>query len=142
MGLEMEELTERIIGAALDVHRQLGPGFVESIYENALVVELRARDVPFQRQITVPVLYRGVEVGLHRLDLLAFDEIVVELKAVNAIENAHFVVLRSYLRAARRKHGLLLNFAKPTLGIKRVSTQRDAYPPSFPGFLGSFSSLG
>ena len=125
MGLAWEELTEQIIGAAIEVHRHLGPGFLESVYENALALELRARDVPFQRQVTVPILYRGAEVGMHRLDLVAFDQIVVELKAVNALEAVHFVVLRSYLRAADREDALLLNFARPTLEIRRVTTRPD-----------------
>jgi len=124
VALELEGLTDRIIGAAIEVHKALGPGFLESIYENAFAVELRAQDVPFRRQVAVPVLYRGVEVGLHRLDLFVFDEIVVELKAVTRLQDVHFVVVRSYLRAADREHGLLLNFAKPTLEIKRVSTKR------------------
>jgi len=124
MALELEGLTDRIIGAAIEVHKTLGPGFLESIYENAFAVELRAQDIPFKRQVAVPVVYRGVEVGLHRLDLFVFDEIVVELKAVTRLEDVHFVVVRSYLRAVDREHGLLLNFAKPTLEIKRVSTKR------------------
>lgn len=124
MTLELQSLTEAIIGAAIEVHRELGPGFLESIYENALAIELRARQIPFQRQLMVPVLYRGVEVGLHRLDLFAFDQVLVELKAIATIEDIHFVVARSYLKAVGRDHGLLLNFAKPTLEIKRVSTKR------------------
>jgi GxxExxY protein len=121
MKLEHEDLTEQIIGAAIEVHKQLGPGFVESIYENALTIELRQRQIPFCRQLTVPVLYRNVEVGIHRLDLLVNDLIVVELKAIKELTNTHFVVVRSYLRAAKREHGLILNFAKSTLQIKRVS---------------------
>ena len=120
MTLEHEEITGKIIGAAIEVHRTLGPGFVESIYENALLVELRHRGIQFQRQVSVPVLYRDVEVGLHRLDLLVTGIIVVELKAVKAITDAHFAFVRSYLRAIGREHGLILNFAKPTLEIKRV----------------------
>ena len=120
MSLEHEELTGRIIGAAIEVHKALGPGYLESIYENALALELRIDDLPFQRQVTVPVLYRGSEVGLHRLDLFVADLIVVELKAIKAIEDAHFAVARSYLRAVGREHGLILNFAKPTLEVKRV----------------------
>ena len=115
---------EAIIGAAIEVHRELGPGFLESIYENALAIELRARQISFQRQLTVPVLYRGAEVGLHRLDLFVFDQVLVELKAIARIEDIHFVVARSYLRAIGTEHGLLLNFAKPTLEIKRVSTRQ------------------
>lgn len=125
MSLEHEELTGPIIGAAIAVHRELGPGFLEAVYDAALVVELRARRIPFQRQLTIPVLYRGVEVGLHRLDLFVADEIVVELKAVRDIGDVHFAVVRSYLRAVGRKHGLILNFAKPTLEVKRVFAAPD-----------------
>ena len=83
-------------------------------------MELRYRGIRFHRQVSVPVLYRDVEVGLHRLDLLVMDEVVVELKAVKAITYTHFAFVRSYLRAIAREHGLILNFAKPTLEIKRV----------------------
>lgn len=123
MTLEHEGLTGRIIGAAIEVHRQLGPGFVESIYENALTVELRAQSISFLRQLTVPVLYRDLEVGLHKLDLLVENLIVVELKAVKEVNDTHFAVVRSYLRAAGLDHGLILNFAKPTLEIKRASAR-------------------
>ena len=93
MPLEFEHLTSRIIGAAINVHKELGPGFLESIYENALAVELRAQEIPFQRQLAVPVLYREIEVGLHKLDLFVFGEIVVELKAIRRLENIHYVVV-------------------------------------------------
>lgn len=122
--LDREELTGQIIGAALEVHKALGPGFLEAVYENALCTELRYRGLAFQRQLAVPILYREVEVGLHRLDLLVTDEIVVELKAVRAIEDVHFVVVRSYLAAVNKQHGLLLNFAKPKLEIRRVESRR------------------
>jgi len=119
--LEHGELTEKIIGAAIEVHRQLGPGFLESIYQNALVYELRKQRLFVECQFEVPVLYDGrVEVGLHRLDLFIEHEIVVELKTVADFELIHFSIVRSYLRAVRRKHGLLLNFAAPVLGVKRV----------------------
>ena len=82
MALELEELTGKIIGAAIEVHRQLGPGFIESIYENALVYELGRRGLKVQQQLEVPIHYDGrIEVGKHRLDLLVEDEIVVDLKA-------------------------------------------------------------
>lgn len=118
--LEHEKLTGEIIGAAIEVHRALGPGFLESVYETALVVELRHCGLYFERQLSVPIVYRGVEVGLHRIDLFVADEIVVELKAIKELLNEHFAIVRSYLRAAGRDHGLLLNFAKPTLEVKRV----------------------
>jgi GxxExxY protein len=120
MGLPHEELTGSVIGAAIRVHKALGPGFLESVYENALAIELQARGIGFERQRAVPVLYHGSEVGLHRLDLLVAGLIVVELKAVKALEDIHFAVVRSYLRATGREHGLILNFAKPTLEAKRV----------------------
>ena len=123
MTLEHEELTGQIIGAAIEVHKQLGPGFIESIYENALPVVLQYRGIHFQRQVNVPVFYRGVEVGLHRLDLLSGGKVVVELKAAKGITDTHFVFVRSYLRTAGKDHGLILNFAKPTLEIKRVMTR-------------------
>ena len=118
--LEHEGLTERIIQAAIAVHRQLGPGFLESVYEAALTIELRKHGLRFERQRRLPILYDGVEIGFHRLDLLVEDTIVVELKAVKRIEDIHFAVVRSYLKAADRTHGLLLNFAAPKLLIKRV----------------------
>ena len=118
--LDLEERTELIIGAAIEVHRALGPGFLESVSEAALVVELGHRNIPFARQFTVPVVYREVEVGLHRLDLFVGDQVVVELKAVRELAPEHFAVVRSYLRAVGREHGLLLNFANVTLEIKRV----------------------
>jgi GxxExxY protein len=126
MTLEHEELTGRIIGAAIEVHRNLGPGFIEAIYENALTLELRSRRISLQRQLTVPVLYRDVEVGLHKLDLLVEGLIVVELKAVKELNDTHFAIVRSYLRAVGLDHGLILNFAKPTLEIKRVSARTPA----------------
>lgn len=125
MALELEEQTGLIIGAAIDVHRVLGPGFLESVNEAALVVEFRHRNIPFVRQFTVPIVYRDVEVGLHRLDLFVGDQIVVELKAVRDLVPEHFAVVKSYLRAVGREHGLLLNFAKATLEIKRVQSRSE-----------------
>lgn len=134
MELEHQALSEAIIGAAIMVHRVLGPGFVEQVYENALSLELQTRGVPTQRQLPVAILYRGVEVGLHRLDLVIDQRMVVELKAVKALDNVHFAVVRSYLNAIALDHALLLNFSKTTLEIKRVGRlTRDPLP----GFLGS-----
>ena len=121
--LEYEELTERIIGAAIEVHRKLGPGFLESIYEAALCIEFGMRELRFVQQMLVPIFYKEIQIGQHRLDLLVEEEIVVELKSIKCIEDVHFAVVRSYLRATGKKHGLLLNFALPTLQIKRVISQ-------------------
>ncbi|MBI4570214.1 MAG: GxxExxY protein [Planctomycetes bacterium] len=137
MTLEFEEETGKIIAAAIEVHKDLGPGFLESVYENALAIELRAREIPFQQQMTVPVRYKGAVVGLHRIDLFVFDQFVVELKAIKALEDVHFVVVRSYLRALGQEHGLLLNFSKPTLEAKRVIAKGWPARSDFPSFLGS-----
>ena len=120
MPLQHESLTSKIIGAAIEVHRELGPGFLEAIYEFALTLELQRRGISVERQKDIPVCYCGVEVGLHRLDLFVEDTVVVELKAVKNLEDVHFAVVKSYLKAVQREHGLLLNFSKPTLEIKRV----------------------
>ena len=120
MALEHEELTERIIGAAIEVHRRLGSGFLESIYEKALVIELRKRSLAVETEVVIPIIYDGLEVGLHRLDLLVENIIVVELKSIRDLEDVHFAIVRSYLKASGKKHGLLLNFCKPTLTVKRV----------------------
>lgn len=121
MALEHEELTGKIIGAAIEVHRQLGPGFIESIYENALVYELWKRRLLVEQQVEVPIIYDGSqEVGKHRIDLIVEKEIVVDLKAISELLPIHFAIVKSQLRAVKRKHGLLLNFAKTTLEAKRV----------------------
>jgi GxxExxY protein len=116
-------LTERIIGAAVCVHRELGPGFLESIYEEALSVELRLLGLTFERQKPVPIFYRGQPVGEHRLDLLIESKVVVELKAIGALENIHFAVVRSYLKALGLCDALLLNFAGTRLVVKRVGRE-------------------
>ena len=118
--LEHEELTNKIIGYAIEVHKKLGPGFIESIYENAFIVELQKKGIQFERQKEVVIEYDGVDVGKHRLDLIIVDTIVVELKAVKSIEDIHFVIVRSYLKALGKAHGLLINFSKKVLEIKRV----------------------
>jgi GxxExxY protein len=113
MVLQYEKLTSRVIAAAIEVHRRLDPGFIESIYEHALAVELHKRGLKVEEQVEVPIEYEGVEVGRHRLDLLVEGTIVVELKAIKNLDNIHFAIVKSYLRAIGKEHGLLLNFAKP-----------------------------
>lgn len=136
--MELEDETGRIIGAAIEVHRSLGPGFLESIYEKALRVELSRRGIPFVWQLAIPVRYLDVDVGTHILDLLVEDRIVVELKAVRRLEDIHFAIVRSYLKAVGREDALLLNFAAAKLEIKRIySRDRDSACRLPPGFLGS-----
>lgn len=117
------DLTERIIAAAIAVHRALGPGFLESVYEQALCVELRLQGITFERQKVVPILYRDCLVGEHRLDLLVENRLVVELKAVRALDDVFFAQVRSYMKAIGTESGLLLNFASMPLTIKRVARE-------------------
>ena len=123
ISLRHAELTEQIIAAAIEVHRNLGPGFLEAIYERALVIELKERNIPFKRQVQMVVTYRGSEIGRHRLDLIVDDTIIVELKTVFAFNQGHIKTTKSYLKAAHKTDALLLNFYTPTLGIKRIFNQ-------------------
>ena len=115
-----EELSRKIIGAAIEVHSEPGPGFLESIYEKALKVEFSEHEFNYVAQKEIKVKYLGVVVGFHRLDLLVENKIIIELKAVKELTDVHFAQLRSYLKATGLKVGLLLNFAKPTSELRRV----------------------
>jgi GxxExxY protein len=123
-----EDLTGRIIACAIEVHKTLGPGFLESIYEAALTIELRRAGLYVEQQKIVPLTYREMPIGEHRLDLFIENKIVVELKAISALEDIHFAIVRSYLKAVKLEHGLLLNFATMPLTIKRVILQNAALP--------------
>jgi GxxExxY protein len=120
MELVAQESTDRLLSAAVAVHRDLGPGYLESIYEAALFHELVKRGHRVERQKLVSVIYDGIVVGEHRLDLLVDGQFVLELKACKAIEDIHLATARSYLKATGCKVALLLNFAEPRLGIRRV----------------------
>jgi GxxExxY protein len=122
-GNPVEELTERVIGAAIRVHKELGPGFLESVYEEALAVEFAESDIRYERQKPLAILYREHHVGEHRLDFLVENALIVELKAIAALENIHFAILRSYLKAASIDDALLLNFATASLTVKRVGRE-------------------
>jgi GxxExxY protein len=119
-GYQFEVLSRKIIGAAIEVHRELGPGFLEHIYEEALKIEFSEHCLNFESQKEIKIKYLGTDVGSHRLDLLVENKIILELKAVKEFNDIHFAQLRSYLKATGLKVGLLLNFAKPTLEIKRI----------------------
>lgn len=124
--MDVEELIRQVIGAAIQVHRALGPGFVESVYETALAVELKERGIPFERQKTVPVRYRDQLVGEHRLDLVVAGCLVVENKAVRGLDDVCFAVVRSYLKATGLRHALVFNFGSMPLTIKRVGPEETA----------------
>lgn len=117
-----------MIGAAIRVHTELGPGFLESLYEEALGVELRGLGIQFERQKPVPIFYRGQPIGEHRVDLLVESAVVLELKATSALEKVHFAILRSYLKALGLSDGLLFNFASTRLTIRRVGREFHSRP--------------
>ena len=121
--------TQEVIAAAIAVPKELGPGFLESIYEQALAVEFAIRGIGFVRQESIPLFYRDHQIGEHRLDFLVDDKIVVELKAVEALENVHFAIVRSYLKATQLSDGLILNFSSMPLTVKRVRRERFFRPP-------------
>lgn len=108
---ELNALTGRIIGCAIEVHRELGPGLLESTYEACLVHELTSTDIGVRRQIDLPVQYKGVSLDCgYRIDLLIEDQIIVELKSVNSLQPIHEAQLLTYLRLSERPLGLLINF--------------------------------
>ena len=117
-----KELTQRIIAAAIEVHRELGPGYLEAIYEEALAREFASANIPFERQKQIAVKYKGREIGKHRLDFLVDEKVVVEIKAVERFDAVHRVQVISYCKAAEIPVGLLMNFNMPVLkdGLKWI----------------------
>lgn len=117
-----EPVTDAVIGAAIEVHRELGPGLLESAYEMCLAHELELRSVPFQRQVSLPVVYKGTRLDCgYRMDLVVSDAVVVEIKCVDSIAPVHVAQLMSYMRLANLRVGLLINFHSALLrdGIVR-----------------------
>ena len=117
---EHAELTQEVIGCSIEVHRAIGPGFPERIYARALQCELSERNIPFTTEHPVRVTYKNQLLGSHRLDLVVADIVVVELKAVYLINNFHVAQMLSYLKASGKHVGLILNFSRSTLEIRRV----------------------
>ena len=114
-----KDLTRQILGASFQVHNTLGCGFLEKVYENALAVELRARKIPFEQQLSLQVKYEEVVVGNYQTDLVVDRRVLVELKAVNRMDSVYEAQLLNYLKATGIRVGLLLNFGGPRLHYKR-----------------------
>ena len=109
--LEQEHLTEVIIGAAIDVHRELGPGLLESAYEECLCHEVHLRGLKFQREVDLPVIYKGLKLDCgYRLDVVVEEQVVLELKSIEQILPIHHAQLLTYLRLSGKRIGLLMNF--------------------------------
>jgi GxxExxY protein len=124
--MEENGLATDIIGAAIEVHKQLGPGLLESVYRDCMVYELKTREICVVREVSVPVRYKGIEFSAaYRADLVVADKVIVELKAVDILLPVHAAQLLSYLRISGKRLGLLINFNVSQLrdGIKRIVNQ-------------------
>jgi GxxExxY protein len=117
---DSDNLRSTVIGCCIAVHKELGPGFLESVYHRALEIEFAERGVPFETQKEVGVQYHGHCVGDHRLDFLVDSQLVVELKTVEKLDRNHYAQVRSYLNAAGQTVGLLVNFATFPVDVRRV----------------------
>ena len=121
-GKEIEQLAHGVIGAAIEVHKVLGPGFLETVYEEALCIELEQREISFKRQFEIKIPYKGRQIGTSRLDLMVGNKLIVELKTVDNLGAIHMAQVLSYLKATGLSLALLINFNVRVLreGIKRV----------------------
>ena len=117
------DITDQIIACAIEVHRHLGPGLLESVYESALCLELKSVGLPFTRQVGVPVYYKGELIAEHRPDLVVKEEVVVEIKSVEHFNPVFLAQMLTYLRITGLHVGLILNFNRPVMtdGVRRVS---------------------
>ena len=120
-----EKLTDKIIEACINVHKELGSGFLESIYQNALIIELKRNKFTFESEKAVNVEYLGIKVGSHKIDLFIEGEVVVELKTVEEMHKKYYTQVRSYLKALNKEVGLLVNFADFKIDIRRVELKRN-----------------
>jgi GxxExxY protein len=120
---ELNEITEAVIGCAIEVHRQLGPGLLEASYESALCIELDDAGLRYQRQTAIPAVYKGRTIGEYRLDLLVEDAVIIEIKSVERFDPVFQAQLLTYLRVTGKKIGLLINFNSGLLkdGIRRYA---------------------
>ncbi|MFM7429314.1 MAG: GxxExxY protein [Flammeovirgaceae bacterium] len=118
------ELTAKIIGCAMTVHKTLGNGFQEVIYQRALAIEMQLASISFGREFEMPIFYRDQQIGTRRVDFLVQDVISVELKAITKLENVHFAQAINYLEAYNLEIGLLINFGETSLNFKRLTNKK------------------
>ena len=118
---DQDRLTGRILGMAIEVHRELGPGLLEAVYEEALCIEFDAAGLKYERQLALPVRYKGHTIGQYRLDLLVEDRVVLEIKSVDRYDPVFEAQILTYLRVTSKRLGLLINFNRRLLreGVKR-----------------------
>lgn len=130
--VKLDKLAHQVIGAAIEVHRLLGPGYLEQVYEEALAVELKLRDIPFQKQMAIALDYKGQPVGQGRLDFLVDGCLVLELKAVESLHPVFNAQVISYLKTLQLPLGLLINFNVAILknGIRRIVYTKPSQEPA------------
>lgn len=123
--------TYAIIGAAMEVHRQLGRRFLEAVYHDAMVIEMASRDIPFRHELALPIFYKGEQLStVYRADFVCFDDIIVELKSQSRLSNIEGAQLINYLKATKFETGLLLNFGEESLQYKRFINSSQKSAPS------------
>lgn len=125
---EQDKITHNIIGSAMEVHRILGNGFQEVVYQRALSIEMNLRNIAHQREFEMPLFYKGYDVGGRRVDFLVMAEISVEIKAIINLEDVHLAQAKNYLEAYNLETGLLINFGSNSLQYKRLFNKK--YKPS------------
>jgi GxxExxY protein len=125
--LPFKELTHKIIGCAMEVHRVLGPGFMEYIYQRALAIEMKSAGIKFLEEFEIPVFYKGNKIGLRRVDFFIENNVTLEIKAKSALENEHLAQAINYIEASNISTGLLINFGAPSLQFKRIHN-KNLYP--------------
>jgi GxxExxY protein len=126
------EITSKIIGCAMTVHKTLGNGFQEVIYQRALEIEMRLAGLSFSREFEMPIFYRGEQIGTRRVDFLVEGEVSVELKAITKLEDVHLAQAINYLEAYNLEVGLLINFGETSLNFKRLTNKKYKSPESQP----------
>ena len=127
-GLVHGGLTGKIIGAAMEIHRQLGPGFLEGVYEEALAYELELQNINFEKQKEIPVFYKNKQVKQYTCDFLVDDKVIVELKAIKEITEIDKIQVINYLKASGIEVGLLFNFGQKSLEYKRLVNTKKYKP--------------
>lgn len=118
--MKEQELTHKIIGAAMEVHKHLGNGFQEVVYQRALAIEMQLQNINFNREQEMPLQYKGYDVGTRRVDFFVEEKIMVEIKAIINLEDVHLAQAMNYVEAYNLEIGLLINFGAKSLQFKRV----------------------
>jgi GxxExxY protein len=118
------ELTSKIIGCAMSVHKTLGNGFQEVIYQRALAIEMDLAGIEFKREFEMPIFYRNQQIGTRRVDFFVDNKVSVEIKAISVLDNSHFAQAINYLEAYNLEIGLLINFGETSLKFKRLENKK------------------